>query len=711
MYLFKVAILFILQILLLSCAGEASTFKFESPQLTIASNGDKSSRNAADYLYYHLKKRIQNRTAFQVKRSDQINLQGANTVYLELVSDLDSDYEIRNEKDRLSIFGREYATLCWISYLLIDHFSNFHQLDVADLPPNYLNFNSHKGHFSMQYREPHLPSNLDADYAGILLTKATDRDWGIWGHNLKRVFGNSIPTNSYAFVDGKRINEQYCFSAQETYNAISSYIRDQYGDGTKAPTHFMIAPNDNDLVCTCNDCQKKGNTKTSATAAVGDLLNRLAQEFPKHHFFTLAYRSTAEAPKRMLMENIGAFVSTIDLPKTAFLDLNSVAVSSFSMLANNWKTKVRDLYSWDYVSNFDDYLTPFPVMERVKKQLPFFNSLGIDGLFLNGSGYDYSSFEDVKTYVFAALMIDPSLEVPQLITNYLQRFYPNTGKLLSNYLIGLERSALKRNHPTDVYSSFREALRTYIDQEEFFHFYEKLIQLNKFTVGNEREKIDKLLTALAYTKLQIQYASAGRMQGDMKRTPNLETNSDNKEEALDRLSAYTTYADLKNYKEEDGAIHRYIQDWKAFEENSFKRNDFAQAQATGLISKQSFEDSYLLSDGLDGFASDFNQGWFLAGEDIVVDGIFHNESEQKKRFTLRCLVHAKHRMLVPDHVEFFYNGRKVATYTANDFELQSGVAVLEREVELEKNGTVQLRIYKSKDIKKSVIACDEIRIY
>jgi hypothetical protein len=68
-------------------------------------------------------------------------------------------------------------------------------------------------------------------------------------------------------------------------------------------------------------------------------------------------------------------------------------------------------------------------------------------------------------------------------------------------------------------------------------------------------------------------------------------------------------------------------------------------------------------------------------------------------------------MLVPDHVEFFCNGRKVATYTADDFELQSGVAVLEREVELEKNGTVQLRIYKSKDIKKSVIACDEIRIY
>jgi hypothetical protein len=711
MYLFKVAILIVLQILLISCAGEASTFNFESSQLTIASNGDKSSHKAADYLYDHLKKRILNSTAFQVKRSDQINDQGTSTVYLELVPDLDSDYEIRNEPDRLSVFGREYATLCWISYLLIDHLSNFQQLDVADLPPNYLNFKSHKGHFSMQYREPHLPSNLDADYAGILLTKATDRDWGIWGHNLKRVFGNGIPTNSYAFVDGKRINEQYCFSAQETYNAIKSYIRDQYGDGTKGPTHFMIAPNDNDLVCTCMECQKKGNTKTSATAAVGDLLNRLAQEFPKHHFFTLAYRSTAKAPKNMLMENVGVFVSTIDLPKNAVLDLNSVAVTTFSMLANNWKTKVRHLYGWDYISNFDDYLTPFPAMERVKKQLPFFNSLGIDGLFLNGSGYDYSSFEDVKTYVFAALMIDPSLDVPQLITNYLQRFYPRTGNLLSSYLIGLEHSALKRNQSTDVYSSFRKASRTYIDQEEFLHFYRKLIQLSKFTMGNEREKIDKLLTGLAYTKLQIQYARAGIMQGDMKRTPNLETNIENKQEALDRLSTYMTYADLKNYKEEDGAIHRYIQDWKALGEIFLKRNDFIQKQTSGLISKQNYEESYLLSDGLDGFASDFNQGWFLAGEDIAVDGIIHNQSEQRRRFALRCLVHAKHRMLVPDLVELFCNGQKVETYTANDFELQSGVGVLEREVELEKNGTVQLRIYKSKDIKKSVIACDEIRIY
>lgn len=712
MYPFKAVILFILQILLVvSCEGRASTFDFASAQLVIASNGDRRSSEAADYLYHHLKKRVRNETVFHLERSDQMKDQHVNTLYLELVPDLTFDYEIRNEEGRLAIFGREQATLRWISYLLIDHLSNFHELDVADLPPNYLNFESQKAHFSMHYREPYLPSNLDADYSGILSTSSIDRDWGIWGHNLKPVFGNTIPQNCYALVDGKRINQQYCFSAQETYEAISSYIRDQYGNGVDGSTYFMIAPNDNDLVCTCTACLKKGNTVTSATAAVADLLNRLAQEFPKQYFFTLAYRTTIAAPRKMLMDNVGVFVSTIDLPKIASLNLSSAAVSKFSALANNWKARVKQLYCWDYISNFDDYLTPFPVMGRVKKQLVFFQGLGIDGLFLNGSGYDYSPFEDVQTYVFAALMIDPSLEVSQLVTNYLHRFYPKTGGLLSAYLNNLEGVVLKGNISTDVYSSFREALQKYIDQKEFQHFYTELIQLNKLTMGDERKKIDKLLTALAYTQLQIHYSQAGKRNRENRSGTDLETKITDKDSALDKLSTHVTYADLKNYKEDDGAICTYIQDWKTFENNALKRNDFSQIYTIGLSSKQNCAESYLLSDGLDGFISDFNQGWFLTDEDIEVNGGVNDRPDPPKKFALRCLVHPRHRMLVPDRVELFCNGHKAATYTAADFVLQSGVGLLEKEVELEKNGSVQLRIYKSKDIKKSVIACDEIRLY
>jgi len=712
MYPFKSVILFLLQILLsVSCEGRASTFDFASPELVIASNGDRKSSEAADYLYHHLKKRVQNETAFHLQRSDQMEDQHGSTLYLELVPDLTFDYEIRNEKRRLAIFGREQATLRWISYLLIDHLSNFHELDVADLPPNYLKFESQKALFSMHYREPHLPSNLDADYSGILSTSSIDRNWGIWGHNLKAVFGNTIPQNCYALVDGKRINQQYCFSAQETYEAISSYIRDQYGNGVDGSTYFMIAPNDNDVVCNCSACLKKGNTATSATAAVADLLNRLAQEFPKQYFFTLAYRSTIDAPKKILMDNVGVFISTIDLPKTASLDLSSTAVSMFSTLASNWKARVKQLYCWDYISNFDDYLTPFPVMGRVKKQLVFFQGLGIDGLFLNGSGYDYSPFEDVQTYVFAALMIDPSLGVSQLVTNYLHRFYPKTGGLLSAYLNNLEGIVLKGNISTDVYSSFREVSRKYVDEDDFLHFYNDLIQLNKLTVGDERKKIDKLLTALAYTQLQIHYIRAGRRNGERRSGTDLETRINEKDVALDRLSAYVTYTDLKNYKEDNGAICIYIQDWKTFENKGLIRNDFSQIHTIGLSSKQNCAESYLLSDGLDGFASDFNQGWFLTGEDIEVNGSVNDRPDPPKKFALRCLVNPRHRMLVPDRVELYCDGHKAATYTAADFVLQSGVALLEKKVELEKNGSLQLKIYKSKDIKNSVIACDEIRLY
>ena len=39
------------------------------------------------------------------------------------------------------------------------------------------------------------------------------------------------------------------------------------------------------------------------------------------------------------------------------------------------------LYVWDYMCNFDDYLTPFPVLYLLKERLVFFHDLKINGVF------------------------------------------------------------------------------------------------------------------------------------------------------------------------------------------------------------------------------------------------------------------------------------------------------------------------------------------
>ena len=109
-----------------SCKGQGNGFDFSNNRLLIASNGDKSSTELADYFYQHLNKRINKQSEFSLKRTDDLQkLEPENILYFELVPDLEADYEIINESGKLSVFGKTKATMRWLSYALISRFGDF----------------------------------------------------------------------------------------------------------------------------------------------------------------------------------------------------------------------------------------------------------------------------------------------------------------------------------------------------------------------------------------------------------------------------------------------------------------------------------------------------------------------------------------------------------------------------------------------------------
>lgn len=704
----KIIILFLFFHLFNSC--ESKGFDFSSTQLLIASNGDKESSEAADYFHQHLMKRNVSNNGLWIERSDVQRKPASGTIiYFEVVPDLGSDYEIINEERKLSLFAQDRSTLRWLSYLLMDKLGNEHPINVADLPPNYLDFKSGKVHFDMKYREPHLRPNLEVDYAGIILTHSIEKDWGLWGHHLERVFLEGVPEESHAEVHGKRTQDQFCFTSEQTFKAICNFIIDGYGRGEEESKWFMINPNDNDLVCTCATCRTQGNADGNATGAIAYLLNKLAAEYPRHYFFTTAYKTSRKAPMKKLATNAGVFVSTIDLPKNPILNKNQQKVIGFTRTVKEWKDKTDHVYVWDYISNFDDYITPAPVLQRVKKHINYFSEMGVDGIFFNGSGYDYAPFDDMKTYVLSALMIDNTLDIHKLMEDYYKKFYPVTGRLISSYLLEMEDVALQKNTASDVYVPFRSAIATYFDAKKFEDFYSKLIKSKPQLSGQEDVKIDQLLTALSFTQLQIIYD-----QGFLKSGVRNRANSNSlvmEQDLLSILAKYNNYAGLSKYKEENGSFETYLSEWKALIKADLKTNHFINLEATGLMSGEIYPDTRLLTDNLPGFTSDFNQGWFLAGEDIQIAGLTHLKAGKSERISIRFLINDKHRMAIPDRVEIFANEKKILTCRGEDFTVGTTTALLDKKLIMPENAAVKVRIYSNKVIKKSVIACDEIQLY
>ena len=364
---------------------------------------------------------------------------------------------------------------------------------------------------AFEYVDVFLPENTGAK--PCLLSKATsklnrvDNEWGIWGHNIEKVLGGDLPDETYALVDGERNRSQLCFSSAELYKKLSAWIIDNYG--TQTTSSFCIFPKDNKLACTCHECTKKGNTQGNATPAVTDFICRLCRQFPMHRFYTSFYHSTSELPSAPLPQNAGVIVSAYTWQ---LRNAENAASEKFKATVKQWAEYTDRIYVWDYINNFEDYFTPFPIVALMQQRIRFYANAGVKGIFFNGSGYDYSSFSDMKTYALAELCSNPDADWKMIIKTFFNKYYPSSAKLLSDFCISIEQRALQRKKALNLYAAVDEALIEYLDEKEFIAFYDSLDIISNKAKDIEAIRLKNLLSAITLTRLEIAKMRGEKMQ-------------------------------------------------------------------------------------------------------------------------------------------------------------------------------------------------------
>lgn len=635
--------------------------------------------------------------------SDIIKVDGApesmkaTILSVSIAPEIDFDYCITREKNMVELKAKTESVAKWLVFQFIAAVSEederFH---TEDLPPSTVNFNSHCQKFDFEYREPFLPSNLTAGNSEKLGTHSVDVNWGLWGHNLSKI----IPTTPEmsATINGEKSAEQICFSSAALFDQFSDYIIDNYGSGDEMSYRFMIMPKDNDLVCSCELCTGKGATTNNASPAVASFIIKLAERFPKHWFFTSAYRTTKNPPDFSLPDHSGVFISTIDIPQGTTLSPESSNTVKFKEHVTVWEKVTNHVYVWDYFSNFDDYLTPLPNLYSLKQRLSVFKELKIKGVFLNGSGYDYSAFEDLKTFVAANLLRNIDSDIDNLIRIYSKKFYGKSASEISKYYLGLEKDFAQSKHSIDIYGGTQEALNNYLNVENFIKFHAFLD--NTDYASNSR--LEKLKIASNFTRLQIAYFSSI--------TPDFKTKGKNKlipqkklKTTLSEFEIYKKYPELAVYREEQGSVEQYVSFWK---DEIFQKKLLNQILHKNISVSESFEfQNHFLTDGLPGNKNDYHQGWFIAASDATWE--WKSDFTAEKNMTLRFLKDEKHGF---DKTE-----RIVLKINNQDVPISIKEQILNKTIELSfpfkvEKGDLLTLILNVKNGRKSKIAVDEIRI-
>ena len=671
----------------------------------------------ADYLVRHLSRRAGTRVAVRAAAPGAADA-GADalSVSVGVVPALESGYAVTRTDNSLTLRARDEATLLWLVYQFISAAgASDARLATSDLPPAIVDCTADvAADFAFEYRGLYTPSNADADLRSILATHHVDYDWGLWGHNLHKVFPDGVPDEAKALVGGSRSGDQYCFSSAALYAAIEAYVVDGYGEGADgAPVRFAILPNDNDEVCQCAACRAAGNTAASATPAVAQLVSRLARRFPRHLFFTSSYATTVRPPAQPLPANAGVLVSAISVPFTTGFQ-NTPEGRRFTATLAEWGRVTSRVYVWDYLRNFDDYLTPYPCLHLLWQRLQFYRHHGVSGVFLNGSGDDYATFDDVQTATLAALLVNPDLDVNTYADACWHTYYPVAADVLAPYCRTIEARTLsapdgKKPPVLRSYAGIGDAVAAYLDPAAFETFCQQLDDVAKTVDGEERTRLNRLLTGLCFTRLELRRLQAATVPYDR----------DEVEDLLAGLSGHTAFPEMRRYREANGDLDAYIRQWNALLERPrpAAANLLAGVRLKALSALDEGQAALgLLTDGCEAFPTDYHTGWLIASADTLsLEVPAAAVIAAAGTFRLGLLVAPKWRILPPRAVEVWQDGRRVARADVSADAEATAATFARRVVTCPFSGLVpgrpvSLRLLRAA-APRATSACDEIEMY
>ena len=661
-----------------------------------ADSHDASDVKWADYFKRHWQKRA-------VDKDCVLNGTSRDESQLQVSVDVDPVMKesfsfTRNERG-VTLKARNAEAMLWLQYQFMAAASaEDARFAGEDLPAALLSCRRDTaGTFAFEYRGIYSPANADADLMPILGTHHVDFDWGLWGHNLRKIFPEGIPQGARALVGGHRSDRQFCFSSEATFKAYEAYVIDQYGPGEPgSPVRFAVMPNDNGEVCLCEACRAAGNTPTSATPAVTRLVERLAKRFPAQLFFTSAYATTLAAPDHALPGNVGVLVSALSLPLKAGVAKGGQQNAAFERTVETWKHATPRIYVWDYMRNFDDYFTPYPCLRLLQERLQYYQSLGVRGLFFNGSGYDYASFDDVQTAVLAQLMINPQTDVNAAVRKYFLKHYPVTADLLSDFCATAEAKAYASG--LQPYAGITEAADSYLSQQAVETFWTKLDAKSKEAGEAERQRLNPLLAALNLTRLELVRLQPSQPEGGRV------------ERMLHLLADGLSQKSMANYREAHGETRQYLLQWQqSFPWLSAKHNHLEGKTIKSLSKPDKGQaDLKLLTDGKQGFTTDYHTQWVIQSSpewQLQLPAL--SQAAQPLQISLSFLHAPWWHIYAPASVEAWQEGKMLIRVSVP-------VAVNGRSVvtltlpAADASRSVDLRIKQAQKSGRVTMACDEI---
>ncbi|MDR3625246.1 MAG: DUF4838 domain-containing protein [Ignavibacteriaceae bacterium] len=338
------------------------------------------------------------------------------------------------------------------------------------------------------------------------LVDSNDRKtWGMYVHTLQSL----LPADKYfkkhpeyyALRNGIRVPEQPCLSNPDVFKIVVAELRRRMKENPNAKI-WSVSQNDNYSYCQCDKCNKINKREGSPSGSVINFVNKVAKEFPDKIISTLAYEFSRKAPKIIKPEkNVNIMLCTIECYRTKPLEADT-SEGSFVKDLHDWSKLTNNIYLWDYVVQFTNFVSPFPNFQVLQPNIQLFARYGVKMIFEQGaSGAPGAEFNELRTYILAKLLWNPYLDVDSLMNDFLNGYYGSAGKYIRNYIDLMTSNLNKSGAQLWIYSSPIESMKDYLAPEflkEYYNIFTEAIN----SVSDSPQYLERVKIAL----LPVQYA-------------------------------------------------------------------------------------------------------------------------------------------------------------------------------------------------------------
>jgi hypothetical protein len=182
------------------------------------------------------------------------------------------------------------------------------------------------------------------------------------------------------------------------------------------------------------------------------LANRVAEgvakEFPDRIIQTLAYSWSRKPPKHMRPHpNVVIMLCSIECCfshplNTCQTDLNQ----AFCKDIEEWAKVAPRLWIWDYTTDFNNFLMPFPNQRVLAPNIRFFVAHNVKGIFEeDNADSPNGEFAALGGYVMAKLLWNPNYDANLATNEFLGAFYGKAAEPIRTY-IDLLHDHVERNN-------------------------------------------------------------------------------------------------------------------------------------------------------------------------------------------------------------------------------------------------------------------------